>query len=175
MKIFEFPELRQTYNFDCGAKAIQAVLAYYGFDMREEKIMKMAKTVRIGTPIDGILFVLKEYRFKYKSGKMTILDLKKYIDKKIPIILLLQAWSYKKKKDWKNDWKDGHFVVAIGYDKEKIYFEDPSSVKRTYLTFSELKERWHDEDTDGKRYFNFGIAVFGEKSNYKSERFIHMK
>jgi len=40
MKILDFPELRQTFNYDCGAKALQSVLAYYGIDIREEEIIK---------------------------------------------------------------------------------------------------------------------------------------
>lgn len=38
--MLNFPELRQTYGYDCGAKATEAVLAYFGMDIREDLIMK---------------------------------------------------------------------------------------------------------------------------------------
>jgi len=80
----------------------------------------------------------------------------------------------KKKINWQNNWSDGHYVVAIGFDKNKIYFADPSSIYKTYLTYKELEERWHDQDINDKKYINYGIAVMG-KSNYKYSKTIHMK
>ncbi len=44
MKILDFPELVQTYDYDCGAKALQAVLAYYGIEKHEDVLMIAAKT-----------------------------------------------------------------------------------------------------------------------------------
>lgn len=174
MKTINLPQLRQTYNFDCGAKALQAVLAYYGLEIREDKIMEEAGTSKQGTPIAGIKKIIKRNKLKMKSGRMTITTLKKYIDQKIPVIVVLQAWTNKKRVNWLKDWADGHYVVVIGYTKDKIIFEDPSSIFRTYLTYDELKERWHDVDTDGKKYFNYGIAVFGKRPNFKEEQLVHM-
>ncbi len=175
MKILNFPEFRQTYNYDCGANAIQTVLAYYGFDVSENKIMEMAGTTKKGTSASGIKKVIKKYRLKYESGTMNLSKLRDYIDKKIPVIIPLQAWTEDKNAKYKNDWIDGHYAVAIGYDQKRIYFEDPSSVLRTYLTLEELKRRWHDKGADGKKYFNYGIAVYGKKPNWNQKRIIHMK
>jgi uncharacterized protein len=176
MQILNFPKLRQTFGHDCGSTAAQSVLAFYGIDVRGDKIMKMAKTTtKFGTPVKGILKVLRKYDLKCTAEHMNISQVKKFLDKQIPVIILIQAWSIKKDVDWENNWDDGHFVVAIGYSKNKIYFEDPSSIKRTYLTFNELKKRWHDIDsTTGKIYFNLGIAVYGKKPLYNSSRPIPM-
>lgn len=174
MKILRFPELRQAYDYDCGANALESVLSYYGFDVSEDRIIKKAKTTKDGTSIKGILKTIKKFRLKSKSGEMTINQIKEYIDKKIPVILLLQAWTEKKKVNWEKDWHDGHYVVAIGYDKSKFYFTDPSSVLRTYLTFKEFGERWHDIGTDGKKYIHFGIAVYGKKPKFNFKQKIHM-
>lgn len=78
-----------------------------------------------------------------------------------------------RKKEWKNDWTDGHYVVAIGYDRGKIYFEDPYAYERTFLSFRELNDRWHDV-AGGNIYNHFGIALYGKAPKFKSRRMIHM-
>ena len=174
MKLLNFPELRQTYEYDCGSKALQAVLEYYGIDVSEGSIMRVAGTSRkSGTPIKGILKVLKKYNLKLKEGQLTITQIKKYLNKKIPVILLLQAWTGKKKINWEKDWSDGHYVVAIGYNKNKFYFADPRSVLRTYLTYKELNKRWHDKES-GETYIHYGISVFGKKPKFNPKKRIHM-
>lgn len=174
MKMLTFPELRQTYNYDCGAKATQAVLAYYGLDVRESVIMKEAGTTRAGTPIAGIVKVLRRHGLRCRVGSMTAAAVKEEIDRGRPVILCLQAWADKPPADWRKDWRDGHFVVAIGYDRSRMYFEDPSSVLRTYLTLRELESRWHDVDTNGRRYFNYGIVAYGRRPTYSLAKKVHM-
>ncbi len=46
MVLLDFPELRQAYDYDCGATALEAILAYYGIEVREELILKCAKTTK---------------------------------------------------------------------------------------------------------------------------------
>ncbi len=160
----DFPELRQTYSYDCGAKALQSVLAYYGIeDAREDQIIRVAKTTETGTNPKNMVLAIEHYALTPEAREMAIADVTGFIKKGIPVIVLLQAWTETPNVDWKNDWEDGHYVVAIGYDDEKIVFEDPSSFQRTYLSFDELEERWHDVDVHGKKYVHFGIAVYGKE------------
>jgi len=175
MKIISFPELRQTFEYDCGASALQSVLDFYGIDVREEVLMKQIGTSKAGSSIEKIKKTASKYGLKAKAGKMTMGDVKKHIDKKIPVILLLQAWA-KTKVDYKNNWNNGHFAVAIGYDKNKFYFEDPYSILRTYLTHNELEKRWHDKSIDGKnKLVNLGVAIYGKKGRYDIKHIIHME
>lgn len=173
MKLLDFPELRQIFEFDCGANVLQSVLAYYGIEINEEKILKEAKTSKKGTLVKNMENVIKNYGLKMCSASMDIADVKKYIDKKIPVILLIQAWSKNKKNDWQKDKKDGHYVAAIGYDRNNIYFEDPYSFKRTFLTLKELNIRWHAV-LEKREYLNYGIAVYGKKPKFNSKKTIHM-
>ncbi|MBI2448102.1 C39 family peptidase [Candidatus Microgenomates bacterium] len=174
-KILLFPTMRQTFEWDCGAKAVQSVLAYYGIDEREEVLMKLAGTTKNGTPIKGIKKVLKKYGLDFEDHEMTIKDLKKFIKKKMPVIILLQAWAEKKHVDWSNHWESGHFAVVIGYDRKRIYFEDPASTTRTFLTYEELEKRWHDFDMGTKKYIHYGIAVHGKHPSFSFKRFIRME
>lgn len=173
MKIKHFPNLRQTHDYDCGAQAIQSVLAYYGIDVRESEIMELAGTTEHGTFPGSIKKVVQDHGLSVDFREMSIEEVKQHIDKKIPVILLLQAWAGKGGMDWQNDWENGHYAIAIGYDKSKIYFEDPASIFRTYLTYDELRARWHDTDRD-KKYVNYGMAVYGKTPAYHPEKVIHM-
>jgi predicted double-glycine peptidase len=175
VKIIDFPEFRQTFEYDCGANALQSVLAFYGINVREEVLIKQVGTTEKGSTIEGIEKVAAKYGLEVRVCQMTIEDLKKYINKRIPVILLLQAWSGAESNDYKSDWKDGHFVVAIGYDENRFYFEDPYYFLRTYLTLSELEERWHDQSLDEKeRLINMGIIISGKKGKYDIEKAVHM-
>jgi len=121
MNIINFPYLRQTYNYDCGDIVLQSVLAYYGIDIREGRIIKWAKTNEYsGTSIISIEKIVKKYNLKIVSKAMTINEVKKFIDKKIPVIILLQVWSLKKNVNWEKHWSDGHFVIAIAYGKPEF-------------------------------------------------------
>ena len=182
MKWIDFPNLRQSFEYDCGAKVMHAILAYYGISTNEYDVLRVARTdPRKGTSLQGMLAVAKHFRLTAEVKEISVEELKKYIDKKMPIIILLQAWPKRKIKDWKNHWADGHYVVAIGYDKKKIYFEDPYSVLRTFLTYKELEDRWHDlvglhwgsRRKETERY-HVAIVVQGSKNKYSSTRAIHM-
>lgn len=170
----QFPELRQTYEYDCGAKSLQAILAYYGIKMREELIINYAKTnEEEGTSIGGILSTLKMADLEFDSKSMSIADLHYYADKKIPVMLLLQAWDGNKNVNYEGNYSDGHWVVMIGYDKDKIIFEDPYCFERDFLTNDELLKRWHGGE-EGKKIINHGIAIYGKMPSYEPEKMIHM-
>ena len=77
---------------------------------------------------------------------MTIHNLEYYISCKQPIIIAFQAWA-DPGVDYKNDWDDGHYAVVIGYDKDYLYFEDPSLLGSIgYIPKAEFLDRWHDVD-----------------------------
>jgi predicted double-glycine peptidase len=106
---------------------------------------------------------------------MTIDDLKHHVDRGVPVIVLIQAWGNENqfKKHYKEDWKDGHFVVVIGYTDKLILFGDPSLYNVGYIPISEFKDRWHDVD-EGKTY-QLGIAVFGKKPTFDREKLERIK
>lgn len=174
MKLLTFPQLRQTYPYDCGATVFQAILLYYGIDIRKDKIIRQLGTnQKSGTHPGSLCKSMRTHKLSYDAKPMTIDTLKKYIHKGIPVILVLQAWTKKRNPNWKKIWNDGHYVVAIGYDKNKIIFEDPTMFSRTFLTNAELEQRWHDIDTQGTIFDHYGIAVYGPKPISRTQ-IIHM-
>ena len=101
------------------------MLAYYGIDVREDTVMQIARTARGGTNVVGIIKTLRYYGLA--TGRCTsVAGIKNTLDKQHPVILTLQAYKASGTA-YRRTWGDGHYVVAIGYDAERIYFEDPSS------------------------------------------------
>jgi hypothetical protein len=89
---------------------------------------------------------------------MTVAGLKKWIDAKRPVIVSIQAWA-EKSVNYPADWGDGHYVMAVGYDQENIYFMDPSLLGNYgYIPIGEFVKRWHDRD-DEKVLDQFGIVI----------------
>lgn len=103
---------------------------------------------------------------------MNINDIIYYIDKEIPIIVFIQAWG--DLDDYSEAWNNGHHTIAIGYNRNKIFFGDPSMFNIGYIGYSELMKRWHYMEDD-KRYIRLGMAVYGKTSKFDSKKFIHIR
>ena len=178
----DFPDLRQTYNFDCGVTALQQVLIYYGIEKREDELInllgsKRTNIIEHGTKLSQIIKVAQYFGLDAEILKNTTINkIKSLIDNDIPPILLLQAWrNYSANNlDWNKDYKDGHYVVAVGYNDNSMFFEDPSSVDRTYLTFDELETRWHDVDDNNITKNKHVAVVIKGKKNFNSKEILHM-
>ena len=163
MKTLAFPELRQTYGYDCGASALQSVLVYYGIEeLREDEIVQLAGTTeKDGTTPTGIMRVLQAFGLEHEAGVLTLADVCTAINYGHPVIMALQAYRDDTRIPYAKCWDDGHWVCAIGYDATRVYFEDPSSYKRTWLGFPQLLERWHDVGDNGKKLEHWGCIVKG--------------
>ncbi len=174
-QINNFPRFKQAYDYDCGASAMQSVLAYYGFDVPEGKIIQLAGTKpEKGTPVEGLKKVAKKFGIKSKSGVLDASALKEYINEGKPVIIPLQSgWMCKQAVDWSRQWARGHYVIPIGYDAKRFYFADPRCFVISFLNFKELEQRWHD--TDGKRKFDhWGIVFYGKKPKYNPNTAVHI-
>lgn len=63
-------------------------------------------------------------------------------------------------KAWRANYDDGHYATLIGFSKEVIFFEDPSSFHRTWLKENAFLARWHDKDPHtGERLERFGMVL----------------
>jgi uncharacterized protein len=168
--ILSFPNTRQSFDYSCGPGSVQAVMAYYGEDVRESVLIDLLKTDKDnGTLVKDItsFFNGKGFSTDVKEH-MTTDDLKRYIDRKIPVIVLIQAWGHQSDfmKHYKETWDDGHFVVVIGYSDKNILFSDPAIFRTGYIPIPEFNDRWHDYDEGEKKTFHLGIAVYGKKPQF---------
>jgi predicted double-glycine peptidase len=155
------PNVQQTTDFACGAAVTQSVCCYFGVgpDDQAEYMRKLKAEPDGGTSPDEIVKFCKSEGLTAKAiENMSIDDLVGYIGKGRPVICAMQAYGTK------TDYKkciSGHYLVAIGYDKKNIYFEDPKSTgRRAFVSRDEFSDRWHDYDKYEQEYYHLGIVVW---------------
>jgi predicted double-glycine peptidase len=169
--MIDLPSGRQTFDFDCGAKALQLVMAYYGVELREDELMRDLRCDTDGASVERMILVATQRGFqvcaRYDSS---VEEVKHLADAKTPVIVLVQAWAerYMTIRDWERDNDDGHYVVVIGHSGQIIIFEDPSSFRNTWLTEEEFIARWHDIDPKTGRAINRFAMVLRGKEPRKS-------
>ena len=165
-KELEFPHYRQAFDWNCGTTSMNMILSFYGHDVREDGLIKISKaTPEEGAPIEGLKDIARKYGLKFKEGTFTTNDLKRHIDMGWPTLLMIQAWSTQDNPDWANEWDQGHYTVCVGYDDNRLFFADPSSIHKTYIPIGALNSRWHGWDDNGKKINKWGI-VFTNKSKF---------
>jgi predicted double-glycine peptidase len=163
-KLIKIPVIRQSFEYSCGAKVTQGILNFFNIDVREDVLIEKCKTNQTnGTNMFNIVSVINEYGIKCFAKETNIEEIKKSIDKKLPVIVCFQAWA--NLENYKTSWENGHYSIIIGYDKKNFYFRDPASFNICFLSFKDFESRWHDKD-ENQTYKNF--AIFIKKSNLKN-------
>ena len=181
----DVPDGRQDRNYSCGAVALQTVLTYWkGQEYFEEELIELLHTTENGTLPEDIVRVAKEEGLSAELKEhMTIEELEKLVGEGIPVIVDGQAWrdDTDKEKPWTEVWESGHYMVVIGFDKENVYFEDPSLFgSRGVMTREEFNDRWHDyegpvpfNEKTARVYNHTGIVIKGDKPS-PPPQFVHI-
>jgi ABC-type bacteriocin/lantibiotic exporter with double-glycine peptidase domain len=158
----------QAYTYDCGTKALQLVMAYYGEEVPYYKLLRKVKShKRYGIPERKIANIARGYGFKVASKRnCSLSEVKKHIENQQPVIVLLQAWSEIEltQEDWKRTDDFGHYSIVVGFEDGKVFFNDPLSFCRAWLTEVEFINRWHG---DGKN--RFSLIINGKLAKKEDE------
>ena len=171
------PDTRQGTDYTCGASCLQAICGYFGIGDPEEEDYASAMRIRsdVGAHPHNVIFGVEYYGLAYREKwPMDLVEVKRYVARGIPVMMMLQAWATDRRRRGKNwsyatEWRDGHWVVAIGYDRSGMYFEDPSlAAVRGFLAYAELMERWHDVGPywippHERHMQRYGIAIWKNK------------
>lgn len=164
------PKVKQGTSYSCGAACLYAVSHYFGkSSLNENKLIKLLNSDPCdGTLPQSIVEVARSLGLKaFLRQGMTIDTLKSRLEKGIPVICALQAWG--SQKNYQNE-NSGHYVVAIGFDENRIYFEDPLLEKtRAFLDFDEFVNRWHDKDAQNNKYNRLGISIWAVSPSKNSQ------
>ena len=159
------PDVQQPDDDSCGAASLMAICAYFGVGPEDfgdfEKALHTNK--KTGTIIYDIIDYAERLGLKVTPVKdgMTQSDLKAALDAGTPVIVSMQA--YGDPADYHLN-KNGHYVVAIGYDDhDNIFFMDPSCTgRRAYLPWPELDKRWHENEETERNpdvHSHFGVVI----------------
>lgn len=166
------PDVRQSTGYTCGASALQAILAYWGAEEREDRLAaRLHSTPEAGThPLD-ILRVAREYGLTadLREG-LELSDLERALADGTTVIVDLQAWRDRTDLPWAETWDDGHYMVLLGMDAGSLYFEDPSLLgARGTIPRAEFVDRWHDYegepplDASDRKYVHAAIFIRGSR------------
>jgi predicted double-glycine peptidase len=149
--IVRVPLVRQATDYSCGDASALALLRYWRWDdyasVGEEALYApLGTTEKDGTDpqpiaayLNGVAGVSADYRHD-----ASVDELYAAVDRGEPPIVDLQAWQ-STARDWDTDWDDGHYVVLVGYDAQRLYFMDPSTPhKYAYIPLAQFESRWHD-------------------------------
>jgi predicted double-glycine peptidase len=165
------PIISQATPWTCGAASLMAALIYFGvFDEPESRLdVDLRATPEQGVTPRRIALEARAFGVQaYVRTGMTLDELAEELDRGSLVIVALQAWPSRPAADPATGWEDGHYIVVVGLDDERIYAMDPSvRTGYAYLTRDELLRRWHDYDVrDGRceAYERLGIVLHGRRA-----------
>jgi predicted double-glycine peptidase len=168
------PDVQQPDDYSCGAAALMAICSYYGVGREELDEMKteLHTTSRGGTDYRNLVKYAKQLGFEVELVKddMSRAALEKALDAGKPVICSIQA--YGSPEDYEvapadrlkpRNNRNGHYVVAIGYQDDTFFFMDPSLTgRRGFLSWAELDKRWHENEgttRDPDVHSHLGIVI----------------
>jgi len=166
------PDTQQKEDYSCGASALMSICRYFGLgpDYEEDFIAILRKKgmdTRTGAHPEQLINAAKGFGLAFEPfDPMTVDQLKSCLRSGRPVLMMIQAWGVDEKtgqplESYENVWSEGHWVVAIGFDEEGVFFEDPSlEAIRGYVGYGALKERWHDRGPRGRHMRNYGLAIW---------------
>jgi len=166
------PDVRQSTGYTCGAAALQAILAYWGTEEREDRLAaRLHSTPEAGTHPLEIIRVAREFGLTpdLREG-LDLADLERALADGTTVIVDLQAWRDRIDLPWTETWDDGHYMVLLGMDAANLYFEDPSLLgARGVVPRAEFVDRWHDYegepplDPTDRKYVHMAIFLKGSR------------
>ncbi len=161
------PAIEQPDDYSCGAAALMSVCSYYGVGPR--KLARLKRELQTnplqGTNYHNMIRYAESLGLEVRSkAAMTTEELDEHLRQGRPVICSIQAYSDDPKVyDDARYNRDGHYVVAIGFDRDNYFFMDPSLRRRRgFLPRAEFVRRWYDnEGTEAEPRIieHLGIAI----------------
>jgi ABC-type bacteriocin/lantibiotic exporter with double-glycine peptidase domain len=173
-KLIKIPQTGQAKFYTCGVAVMQSLLYYNGIERDQEELEPaLGSSPAYGTSIDSMRRFLNENNIDAELlQNLSLRDLRGYIDSGRVIVCLMQAWDDEPGHDYTDTWNDGHYIVAIGYDDDRIYFMDPYTIANyCYIENNDFLTRWHGINL-GVRYLNAGIVVANPNPVYNPGVFV---
>jgi predicted double-glycine peptidase len=170
------PLVRQATDYSCGVAVMQSILHCFGESVREDELAReLCSGAEHGTNHRNMVELLAQQGIAHETVHgMSDQQLRDALDLGQPVIIVFQAWADDPTLDYQEAWEDGHYSIVIGYNSERVFLMDPSTLGHfTHLSFSELDARWHDYDEHG-RYHRMGIIITDPGLHYDPAGITHL-
>jgi len=159
--LIRVPLVHQNKNYTCGVAALQSVLYYYGRQFSQDYLEEqLGSSPETGTSASAIANFVRSLDLTIaERSDISLTALQQFLDQGTPVILLIQAWAAPG-IDYTSEWDKAHYVVAIGYDTDNVYFMDPATLGHyTFIPIDDFLDRWHVADAADTQYNHFGIII----------------
>jgi len=171
--LIPIPLYRQQTGYSCGPSSGLSLLRYWDWrhyaNVTEQDLYPGMNCTTDGTDPGPIAAYFSRVglpaKYLWTNNSATLDIIQDQIDHGFPVIVDFQAWQ-DTPAPWWSDWDDGHYNVLVGYDKENLFFMDPSTDDTyAYIPKLEFLERWHDGDgPDNVRKYHMAILIKGSGS-----------
>jgi uncharacterized protein len=164
--------VHQKQPYSCGPAAVLSILKYWGvpgYDDEKALYQPLGTTPENGTEPELIANFLRSCGLvsEYQYGTPSIAEIEQAVDDRCPPIVDIQAYTSRKDVPWDETWDSGHYVIVLGYDEERFYVADPSTMSGEgfmWVPKTEFLSRWHDETVNGEKRSHEAIFVKGDKA-----------
>lgn len=157
-KSLPLPDIRQRYNYDCGAAAVLTVLQYFGVgpDNEEALISALGTNEEDGTSPAQIAGYLASCGLDISAeNDLTIDDLAQLTGDGFPVICCVQDSDNPSDIAYE---RAGHWLVVAGVCPEGcVQVADPAEGPHE-ISGPDFLARWQDTDGEGQ-FIHFGIIV----------------
>lgn len=127
------PDVDQSPGM-CGPAALRAVAGFYGRDVSEAEIARLAgSTEKDGTKPEALIRAAKALGFQAALRDCaSIQDIQSWLDHGIPVIV-----------DWFSV-DDGHYSVVKSIEDGMVYMMDPEPGRETEMPADSFERTWFD-------------------------------